>query len=161
MHHIFLTERALYVLAFDLSKYSKATFDRQIMFWMNAIQDRCPGARLVVVGTHADLLDEERPGESERRCQHALTTLQNKRRRVEAYLKQSSGAASARLKDLNTLKHVAAATAMPELHPDGPAEAELLRVVALMFPPEADDSDDRKHYELSDEDQAIADQLGK
>ena len=53
-HHVFLTERALYLLAFDLSKYKDGTYNTQVDFWLTSIQDRVPGSTVIVVGTHAD-----------------------------------------------------------------------------------------------------------
>ena len=84
-HHIFLTERALYVLAFDLSKYTDATYCRQIEFWMNSIQDRVPGAKVIFVGTHADCLAA---GVDVARCDRIRSTIKVKRRRAEKQLDQ-------------------------------------------------------------------------
>ena len=85
-HHIFLTERALYMLAFDLSKYNDATYSRQIEFWMNSIQDRVPGAKVLFVGTHADCLTA---GEDVARCDRIRSTIKVKRRRAENHLDQN------------------------------------------------------------------------
>ena len=82
-HHIFLTERALYILAVDISKYSTSTHDDQVQFWLDAIQDRVPGAEVLIVGTHADLLDD---ANATRRCQKLRTVLRNRRRAVEKKL---------------------------------------------------------------------------
>ena len=98
-HHVFLSERALYIIAFDLSKYSKASYMRQIDFWWSAIQDRVPGAeaktRVMVVGTHADMLD---PATAQRRCEHAQTTMSNKKRNTVKELKRKVKAANKELK---------------------------------------------------------------
>ncbi len=64
-HHVFLTDRALYLVAFDLAKYSPASFRRQVLFWVCAVQFRVPGAKVILVGTHADMLT---PAESQARA---------------------------------------------------------------------------------------------
>ena len=94
-HHIFLTERALYVLAFDLSKYTDATYCRQIEFWMNSIQDRVPGAKVIFVGTHADCLAA---GEDVARCDRIRSTIKVKRRRAQKQLDRKIAAANEKAK---------------------------------------------------------------
>ena len=78
-----MTERALYLLAFDLNKFSNASFHRQIDFWMTSIQDRVPGAKLLLVGTHADMIDEQ---EAEYRCDRIRSTIAVKVRRTTKQL---------------------------------------------------------------------------
>ena len=58
-HHIFLTDRALYVLAFDLFKFGPATYARQIDFWLTSIQNRVPRSKVILVGTHADMVGDD------------------------------------------------------------------------------------------------------
>ena len=55
----------------------------QVQFWLDAIQDRVPGAEVLIVGTHADLLDD---ANAARRCQKLRTVLRNRRRAVEKKL---------------------------------------------------------------------------
>jgi len=65
-HHLFLGSRALYIIAFDLSKYEAHLLDQQIMFWWNCIQDRVCDVKsndsktpkVVIVGTHADIVKD-------------------------------------------------------------------------------------------------------
>ena len=75
-HHLFLTGRALYMLVFDLHKYERTdeSFQRLVMDWVRSIQARCPGIKLMLVGTHADMIKGE--GESEARCKHVVASLQ-------------------------------------------------------------------------------------
>merc|ERR1719424_311046 len=44
------------------------------MDWVRSIQARCPGIKLMLVGTHADLIEGK--GESEARCKHVVASLQ-------------------------------------------------------------------------------------
>jgi GTPase SAR1 family protein len=75
-HHLFLTGRALYMLVFDLHKYERTdeSFQRLVMDWVRSIQARCPGIKLMLVGTHADMIEGE--GEIEARCDHVIKSLQ-------------------------------------------------------------------------------------
>jgi GTPase SAR1 family protein len=75
-HHLFLTSGALYMLVFDLHKYecTDESFQRLVMDWVRSIQARCPGVKLMLVGTHADMIEGE--GESEARCNHVIQSLQ-------------------------------------------------------------------------------------
>jgi len=65
-HHLFLGSRALYILAFDLSKYEERLLDNQIILWWDAIQNRVSDLKsngsktpkVIIVGTHADLLGD-------------------------------------------------------------------------------------------------------
>jgi len=65
-HHLFLGSKALYIIAFDLSKYKQETLDSQIMLWWNSIQNRVCDVKsndsktpkIVLVGTHADMVDD-------------------------------------------------------------------------------------------------------
>jgi len=106
---VFITSRALYILAFDVSKYAKSTFDRQIFFWYQAIQDRVPGAKIIVVGTHADVLTQ---GEAERRCQHVRMQLINRQHRVDAYLAKKAGRCRRALANFDTKTKAAAVAYM-------------------------------------------------
>ena len=79
-HHIFLTDRALYVLAFDLSKFSPATYDRQIDFWLTSIQNRVPQSKVILVGTHADMIDDA--AQVAFKCEKIKNYITMKRRRA-------------------------------------------------------------------------------
>jgi len=65
-HHLFLGSRALYIIAFDISKYEAHLLDQQILFWWNSIQDRVCDVKsnnsktpkVVIVGTHADMVKD-------------------------------------------------------------------------------------------------------
>lgn len=108
-HHIFLTERALYILAFDLSKYSTATFHDQVLFWLETIQDRIPDAKLVICGTHADLLD---PAIAKQKCEKIAKTLLNRQGRARKHLNKRLDALRKR-KDV--IDEVKTATAIVEI----------------------------------------------
>jgi len=64
-HHLFLGSKALYIIAFDLSKYEPRFLDRQIMLWWDSIQNRVCNAKsndsktpkVILVGTHADAIE--------------------------------------------------------------------------------------------------------
>jgi GTPase SAR1 family protein len=56
-HHMYLTARAMYVIAFDLYTYKDEDFERVILFFLRSLQMRVPGAKLLIVGTHADMLE--------------------------------------------------------------------------------------------------------
>ena len=99
--HIFLTERALYILAFDLTKYSAATFGDQVLFWANAIQERVPGSKVVVVGTHADELPAGSAGAV---CDKVATALRNIRRRAKRVLDRKCRDANAEVWPLDQIK---------------------------------------------------------
>ena len=114
--HIFLTQRALYVLAFDLTKYSAATFQDQVLFWANAIQERVPGSKVVVVGTHAD---ELAAGVAGAVCDKVAAALRNIRRRANRVLDRKCRVANAEVRPLNQIKQaharavLSAQTGMP------------------------------------------------
>jgi len=65
-HHLFLGSKALYIIAFDLSKYKPSLIDKQIMLWWDSIQNRVCDVKshdsktpkVILVGTHADMLDD-------------------------------------------------------------------------------------------------------
>ena len=100
-HHLFLTKRALYVLAFDVSKFSSATFADQVQFWVDAISDRVPGAKLLVCGTHADKLDA---ANARRLCDKVAKTLKNKQARATKQLKMKVKAAKDRLEEIGGIR---------------------------------------------------------
>jgi len=69
-HHLFLGSKALYILAFDLSKYNDSLLDQQIIFWWDSIQNRVCDAnsndsktpKVLIVGTHADMVERDAQG---------------------------------------------------------------------------------------------------
>jgi hypothetical protein len=75
-HHLFLTGRALYMLVFDLHKYecTDESFQRLVMDWVRSIQARCPGVKLMLVGTKCDLIEDEEGVTA--RCAHVVRSLQ-------------------------------------------------------------------------------------
>jgi GTPase SAR1 family protein len=77
-HHMFLTRRALYIVAFDINKYRPQHFQSMIMFFISKLQSRVPAAPVILVGTHADKVSEE---DSRERCKHVLDVLVAKQRR--------------------------------------------------------------------------------
>jgi len=65
-HHLFLGSKALYIIAFDLSKYEPGTLDKQILLWWESIQNRVCDVKsndsktpkVILVGTHADIVED-------------------------------------------------------------------------------------------------------
>jgi len=65
-HHLFLGSKALYIIAFDLSKYEPETRDSQILLWWESIQNRVCDVKsndsktpkVILVGTHADMVED-------------------------------------------------------------------------------------------------------
>ena len=108
-HHLFLTRRALYVIAFDINKYRPQHFKQQIMFFVSKLQSRVPAAPVVLVGTHADMVNEE---EANERCAHVLSMLtrkqQRERRRLLAQIEE-------RQKQIAELEKSGAATEKDEI----------------------------------------------
>jgi len=76
-HHIFLSKRSLYVLAFDLSKYragmtNAGLLERQISVWWDGIENRVcdtkkPSStpKVILVGTHADMFNNYEAADGE------------------------------------------------------------------------------------------------
>ncbi|KAF6026659.1 hypothetical protein EB796_015035 [Bugula neritina] len=56
IHH-FLDAKALYLLTFDLSTYRTGDFQDTFAFWLDYVVARNNEVKLLVVGTHADLLN--------------------------------------------------------------------------------------------------------
>jgi hypothetical protein len=55
---MYLTARAMYIIAFDLHAYEDETFETRILLFIQSLQMRVGSeARLMLVGTHADLLN--------------------------------------------------------------------------------------------------------
>jgi len=65
-HHLFLGSKALYIIAFDLSKYKPMLLNEQIIAWWDSIQNRVCDVKsndsktpkVLLVGTHADMVDD-------------------------------------------------------------------------------------------------------
>lgn len=56
-HHVFITPRALVILAVDLASYNiedPQSFGEKVGFWVNNIQLRVPDSVVLLVGTHCD-----------------------------------------------------------------------------------------------------------
>ncbi len=59
-HNFFITQGALYLACFNMSEYTKATVERnsfllgRLQLWLQYIFSKVPGARVIIVGTHAD-----------------------------------------------------------------------------------------------------------
>eukprot|EP00040_Diaphanoeca_grandis_P035864 m.226578 g.226578 ORF g.226578 m.226578 type:complete len:1867 (+) comp33495_c0_seq1:230-5830(+) len=111
-HHIFLTERALYVLVFDLYKYDpRKTHEKQVLYWAQAIQHRVPGAKLLIVGTHADRI--ENPDERLAKSERALQQLKNWQNKSRTRLSQKRKKNDKRLEELYKIKKERAAMYVP------------------------------------------------
>ena len=59
VHHLFLDESSLVLLVVNLARYSDETFMRDMGSWINVLKTRVPEARVILVGTHADCLDNK------------------------------------------------------------------------------------------------------
>ncbi|KAL3854054.1 hypothetical protein ACJMK2_013336 [Sinanodonta woodiana] len=58
-HHMFLTPEALHLVVFDVSRYCPNLYDDLVGNWVEAITDRAPGASIMLVCTHSDLVSRE------------------------------------------------------------------------------------------------------
>ena len=54
VHHLFIEENALFLLAVNLTDYSNENFFRDIGSWLNVLLTRVPGATFKLVATHVD-----------------------------------------------------------------------------------------------------------
>lgn len=82
-HHVFLTSRALYIIAFNLAKYTAQTARRHIGLWLSNIQNRSPGAKVILVGTHADMLGATK---AEEVCHSVMGSLTDRSERLKKLL---------------------------------------------------------------------------
>ena len=88
-HQFFLSSRSLHLLVFDLSNMQLP----RLVAWVESLQSRAPGSKLILVGSHLDECEgkgvnaaavmeqakdkiEEWDQEQKRRLQHAISTLQ-------------------------------------------------------------------------------------
>jgi len=75
-HHMYLTSRALYIVAFDLYAYKEEDFENVILFFIRSLETRVGNnARVLLVGTHADLLNSTT--EIKQKCQRVADQLRN------------------------------------------------------------------------------------
>jgi GTPase SAR1 family protein len=56
----FFSERALYLVVWNMTKNSKEDMDHYVQFWIDLIQSRAPGSMIIVVATHADQCSKKR-----------------------------------------------------------------------------------------------------
>ena len=56
----FFSERALYLVVWDMTKNTEEDMDRYVQFWIDLIQSRAPGSTIIVVATHEDELMKKR-----------------------------------------------------------------------------------------------------
>ena len=59
VHHLFLDESSLVLLVVNLARYSEETFMKDMGSWIDVVKTRVPKARVILVGTHADCLENE------------------------------------------------------------------------------------------------------
>uniref|UniRef100_A0A4W6ENK4 Si:ch211-210p4.6 n=1 Tax=Lates calcarifer TaxID=8187 RepID=A0A4W6ENK4_LATCA len=85
-HHVFITPRALVILATDLASYSivdPQSFNDQLWFWINNIQLRVPDSVVLLVGTHCDQCrDQEEVMEKKKDIEEKVKTMLENRRMV-------------------------------------------------------------------------------
>ncbi|CAK0849633.1 unnamed protein product [Prorocentrum cordatum] len=77
-HHMFLTHHGLCIVAFDLHKYRPHHIKRMVLYFIGVLQSRVPGAAVLIVGTHADMVNEEA---QQQRCEHVLRVLTHRQGR--------------------------------------------------------------------------------
>ncbi|CAE8734311.1 unnamed protein product [Polarella glacialis] len=132
-HHMFLTANGLCVVAFDLHKYRPHHLQRMVVSFLEALQSRVPGAVVLLVGTHADMVSEELQSE---RCQQVLQVLQRRqgreRRQLHAKMQRVAEAKQALVeKEMRRIR-----IERGELDPDDPASrhdfAEQIEYLHLM-----------------------------
>ena len=59
VHHLFLDENSLVLLVVNLARYSDENYIRDMGSWINVLKTRVPKARVILVGTHVDCLENE------------------------------------------------------------------------------------------------------
>ncbi|KAM6980609.1 malignant fibrous histiocytoma-amplified sequence 1 [Aplochiton taeniatus] len=83
-HHVFITPRALVILAVDLANYSiqdPQSYDEKVGFWVNNIQLRVPNSVVLLVGTHCDQCrDEEEIMEKKRDIESKVKHMQSEKK---------------------------------------------------------------------------------
>jgi hypothetical protein len=135
-HKLFLTSGALYVVAFDASKYSPRNFHRTVLFWVLGIQNAAPGTVLVIAATHADLLTKE---ELQRRCTHAMVMLKQRQSRIRTRLQRELDAAKqqmTRLKSAAAIGMSEEAKAAKQAGYEAEAKAKADQLAGLVVLPE-------------------------
>ena len=81
----------------DLSRFASAKFQEQIQCWVDTLQLRVPGAKVIVCGTHADLLD---PAVARERCERVAQQLHNRQTKLKKRLSASCQRAQRRIAEL-------------------------------------------------------------
>ncbi|XP_061565123.1 malignant fibrous histiocytoma-amplified sequence 1 homolog isoform X2 [Cololabis saira] len=83
-HHVFITQRALVILAIDLSSVADShSFKDQVWFWINNIQLRVPDAAVMLVGTHCDQCrDQDEVMEKKKDIDQKVNSMLENRRMV-------------------------------------------------------------------------------
>ncbi|XP_040003008.1 malignant fibrous histiocytoma-amplified sequence 1 [Xiphias gladius] len=92
-HHVFITPRALVILAIDLASYSivdPKSFKDQLWFWINNIQLRVPDSVVLLVGTHCDQCrDQEEVMEKKIDIEEKVKTMLENRKIVLKHRKKN------------------------------------------------------------------------
>uniref|UniRef100_A0A7S2R879 Roc domain-containing protein n=1 Tax=Mucochytrium quahogii TaxID=96639 RepID=A0A7S2R879_9STRA len=71
-HQVFLSQRTLYILVWDITNYSVVEIDRTVCFWVYSVQARVPGAVIQIIATKVDMVSEEVAQERIRGLQNRL-----------------------------------------------------------------------------------------
>jgi len=58
-HQLFLSPRTLYLLVWDVTKFSTTEIDSEVMFWIYSVQARVPGSVVQIVASKTDLIEKQ------------------------------------------------------------------------------------------------------
>ncbi|KAK6288414.1 hypothetical protein J4Q44_G00388860 [Coregonus suidteri] len=85
-HHVFITPRALVILAVDLASYNMEdpqSYKEKVCFWINNIQLRVPASVVLLVGTHCDQCqDQDEVREKKRHIEENVRVMLEERKEV-------------------------------------------------------------------------------
>ncbi|XP_021462487.1 malignant fibrous histiocytoma-amplified sequence 1 homolog [Oncorhynchus mykiss] len=85
-HHVFITPRALVILAVDLASYNMEdpqSYKEKVCFWINNIQLRVPASVVLLVGTHCDQCqDQDEVREKKRHIEENVRVMLKERKEV-------------------------------------------------------------------------------
>ncbi|XP_019899679.1 malignant fibrous histiocytoma-amplified sequence 1 homolog isoform X2 [Esox lucius] len=85
-HHVFITPRALVILAVDLASYKMEdpqSYKEKVCFWINNIQLRVPASVVLLVGTHCDQCrDQEEVRDKKKHIEEKVRVMLEERKMV-------------------------------------------------------------------------------
>ncbi|CAM9560516.1 unnamed protein product, partial [Choristocarpus tenellus] len=108
VHGMFFSRRTLYAVVFDLRHGEREEVNQSVQFWIDLVQTRVPGARIQLIGTHADMMH---PSEVKRQCDRvSRQVMENEASIVSAVLLQSGG-------DRKAAREIGHARIRPKIEP--------------------------------------------